>query len=237
MTIEGITEINHQPLQIPKSNRLSPAVSGDFDTFFLQSLLEPTAVEQLFNTPTPLTISSILPSTTDTSAMPIASPAATKPDTVNVTNQFAQTLLPYAKEAAKLIGLDPLLLVAQAMLETGWGQFIAKDINGNTSNNLFNIKANAENAQSVTVKTTEFINNIPKKTTASFKQYASMEQSLHDYIALIKDDPRYEVALLNTNDPEHYVNALQAAGYATDPNYAKKILSIYHSDKLQQVIQ
>ena len=236
MTIEGITVINHQPLHTPISKTLSPAITGDFDAFFLQSLIEPTAVERLFNTPTPLAISPRLQSTTDTSEMPIASPAATKPDIVNVTDQFVQTLLPYAKKAAQLIGLDPTLLVAQAMLETSLGQFIAQDINGNTSNNLFNIKANAENAESVTVKTTEFIHDIPMKTTASFKQYASMEQSLHDYIALIKDDPRYKTALLNTNDPERYVNALQTAGYATDPNYAKKILSIYHSDKLQQII-
>ena len=153
-------------------------------------------------------------------------------------DEFVTSIWPFAKQASNLIGLDPKILLAQAALETGWGQFIAKDTFGNTSNNLFNIKAHAENTdQSVKITTTEFIADTPIKLEASFKKYSSVEHSFNDYISLIKNNDRYKTALANADDPKRYMNALQNAGYATDPNYAKKIYSIYHGDELQHALE
>lgn len=45
------------------------------------------------------------------------------------------------------------------------------------------------------------------------------------------------MALANAENPEIYVSELNKAGYATDPNYSNKILSIYHGDELNQAIQ
>lgn len=150
-------------------------------------------------------------------------------------DQFVKSIWPYARQAAALIGLDPKILMAQVALETGWGRFIAKDVDGSSSHNLFNIKAhNAD--ESVQIKTTEYEDNMPIKITASFKKYVTAEHSFNDYIALIKGDSRYKNALSNVSDPNRYVNALYDAGYATDPGYAGKILSIYHGDELQQAL-
>lgn len=153
-------------------------------------------------------------------------------------DDFVKTIWPKAKEAASLIGLDPKILMAQAALETGWGKFITKDTDGTTSNNLFNIKSsNNSEYDSVQVKTTEYIADTPVNVSASFRKYPSIEHSFNDYISLIKGSERYQGALASAGNPENYVNELHKAGYATDPEYSTKILSIYHGDELNQAMQ
>lgn len=152
-------------------------------------------------------------------------------------DEFVKSIWPYAQQAASMLGLDPKLLVAQAALETGWGQYVTRDENGGSSNNFFNIKSTGKQQNdAVEVKTTEYVADIPVKTKALFKKYASVENSFADYVSLIKDNSRYEQALANANDPHRFIKALHDAGYATDPRYADKILSIYHGDELQQAL-
>lgn len=153
-------------------------------------------------------------------------------------DDFVKSIWPKAKQAASLMGLDPKILMAQAALETGWGKFVAKDADGISSNNLFNVKTGASKEfDSVKINTTEYIANTPIKMSASFRKYPSVEQSFNDYVSLIKGSERYQNALANAGSPELYVNELHKAGYATDPNYGSKILSIYHGDELNQAIQ
>lgn len=156
----------------------------------------------------------------------------------NTIDEFVKSIWPKAKQAASIIGLDPKILMAQAALETGWGKFVTKDVDGTSSNNLFNIKSgNSKEFDSVNVKTTEYIADTPIKINASFRKYPSVEQSFNDYISLIKGNDRYQNALASAANPELFVNELHKAGYATDPNYSTKILSIYHGDELNQAIQ
>ncbi|WP_392536973.1 glucosaminidase domain-containing protein [Legionella sp. 227] len=153
-------------------------------------------------------------------------------------DEFVKSIWPKAKQAASIIGLDPKILMAQAALETGWGKFVTKDVDGTSSNNLFNIKSgNSKEFDSVNVKTTEYIADTPIKINASFRKYPSVEQSFNDYISLIKGNDRYQNALASAANPELFINELHKAGYATDPNYSTKILSIYHGDELNQAIQ
>ena len=153
-------------------------------------------------------------------------------------DDFVKSIWPKAKEAASAMGLDPKILIAQAALETGWGKFIAKDADGTSSNNLFNVKTgNNKDFESVKVKTTEYIADTPINMTASFRKYSSVEQSFKDYVSLIQGSERYQSALANAGNPEAYVNELHKAGYATDPKYGNKILSIYHGDDLNQSMQ
>lgn len=156
----------------------------------------------------------------------------------SMVDDFVKSVWAKAKQAAASMGLDPKVLVAQAALETGWGKSVAKDSDGSSSNNLFNIKSGKNSHfDSVNIKTTEYIADTPIKVTANFRKYASVEESMNDYVSLIKDNGRYQNALANASNPERYVDELSKAGYATDPNYGKKILSIYHSDELNQAIQ
>ncbi|KTD82710.1 glucosaminidase domain-containing protein [Legionella waltersii] len=161
----------------------------------------------------------------------------TNPNTAGI-DGFVKSVWSMAKQAASVIGLDPKLLVAQAALETGWGKYVAKDTDGSTSNNLFNIKTGSNTEfESVKIKTTEYIADTPIKVNASFRKYPSVEQSFKDYISLIKGNERYQTALANSANPERYIQELNKAGYATDPNYSSKILSIYHDEDLNQAIK
>ncbi len=173
---------------------------------------------------------------------PVSEPLSTSQNNDNSLNpsvdDFVKSLWPYVKQAAVITGIDPKILLAQAALETGWGHFIAKDSKGESSHNVFNIKSISQNTEeSVDIKTTEYVANIPIKMIASFKKYPSIEQSVSDYVSLITSSVRYKTALSHTDSPNEYMNALQEAGYATDPNYAQKILSIYHGEELQQALE
>lgn len=151
---------------------------------------------------------------------------------------FVSSIWSKAKQAAASMGLDPKMLIAQAALETGWGQSVAKDSDGSSSNNLFNIKSGSNSDfASVKIKTTEYIADTPIKMSASFRKYDSVEDSFNDYVSLIKNNDRYQNAVANARSPERYVNELSKAGYATDPNYGSKILSIYNSPELNQAMK
>lgn len=143
-------------------------------------------------------------------------------------NNFVKTVMPFAKQVAKIIGIDPKLLVAQSALETGWGKHMIRDSNEVSAHNLFGIKAKATHADKVASLTTEYVNQQPVKEVADFKSYASMLESFLDYVSLLQTK-RYEKALANVEDPKAFLNELQNAGYATDPQYANKVFAIYEN--------
>jgi flagellar protein FlgJ len=149
---------------------------------------------------------------------------------------FIQRLLPAATQAAKQLGLEPLALIAQAALETGWGQRMFKTSAGVDSHNLFGIKATGNwQGDVAVVDTLEYRQGVAQKEKARFRAYDSPEHSLQDYVALIQQNPRYQAALDVASDTKSYFRQLQAAGYATDPNYAEKIVSVLEGKAFKQV--
>jgi flagellar protein FlgJ len=149
---------------------------------------------------------------------------------------FIQGLLPSAKKAAAVLGIEPLALIAQAALETGWGQRMFKNSDGASSHNLFGIKAQANwQGKVAVVDTLEYRQGVAQKEKAKFRVYESADQSLQDYVDLIRTNPRYQSALAVANDTKAYFQQLQAAGYATDPNYAQKILSVMEGSSFKEV--
>ncbi len=164
-------------------------------------------------------------------AMKIHGQDQLEPGALSVNKQlFIDQLMPHAQQAADELGVDANLLLAQAALESGWGKSVIKNANGESSHNLFNIKADKSWAgQQTRVATTEFSNGVPRKEVAGFRRYDSFKDSFDDYVAFIKSNPRYSQALQKAGNAGHYIRELQKAGYATDPRYAEKIMSIYHS--------
>ena len=142
-------------------------------------------------------------------------------------DEFVNTMLPMAKEAADRIGVDPRYLVAQAALETGWGKSVMRAQVGSSSHNLFGIKASSNwQGDSARAITSEFRNGAMVKETAEFRSYASYQDSFHDLVTLLQSNNRYQEVLKSADNPEQFVRELQKAGYATDPNYASKISQI-----------
>lgn len=142
-------------------------------------------------------------------------------------DEFVATMLPMAEQAAKRIGIDPRYLVAQAALETGWGKSVMRNTDGSSSHNLFGIKAtgNWEGGEARAI-TSEFRDGQFVKETAAFRSYDSYQDSFHDLVSLLQNNSRYQDAVKAADKPEQFVQELQKAGYATDPNYASKISQI-----------
>jgi len=140
---------------------------------------------------------------------------------------FVATMLPMAEQAAKRIGVDPRYLVAQAALETGWGKSVMRNSDGSSSHNLFGIKATGKwEGDSARAITSEFRDGQFVKETAAFRSYDSYQDSFHDLVSLLQNNSRYQEAVKAADKPEQFVQELQKAGYATDPNYASKISQI-----------
>lgn len=140
---------------------------------------------------------------------------------------FVAALLPQAKSAAARLGVDPQLLVAQAALETGWGRHLVQGADGASSHNLFNIKADHRwNGPSATVEALEYRDGVPLRERAQFRVYGSFADSFADYAEFLQQD-RYHAAVAAADSPGRYMRGLQQAGYATDPEYADKVLSVY----------
>ncbi len=150
---------------------------------------------------------------------------------------FTQMLWPHANKAAERLGVKPEVLIAQAALETGWGEKMIKDAYGNNANNLFGIKADYRwQGESVSVSTLEYRNGIAAKEQASFRAYTSLAESFDDYANFLQSSPRYQNALEHAAQPDQFLEKLQQAGYSTDPVYAQKIQSITQRDSFMQTV-
>lgn len=140
---------------------------------------------------------------------------------------FIQKLQGYAKLSATKLGVSTHVLLSQAALETGWGKSVIQ-LNDKTSHNLFNIKAGESwLGDKVSIKTLEYKEGRAYQKIAEFRVYSSYQDSFDDYVDLIKNSTRYQTAIKQATNPKLYLQALQKAGYATDPNYADKVMRIY----------
>jgi len=165
-----------------------------------------------------------------------SSDAASKP-AWNDPQKFARDVWPHARRAAEKLNVVPEALLAQAALETGWGRHVMNDGNGNTSFNLFGIKAGQNWAgNTVSKPTLEFRDGIAVRTIAEFRRYDDVAATFEDYVDLIRNSDRYEGVPGHDKDVAGFATALQESGYATDPKYADKINSVHASDTMQRVL-
>ena len=151
--------------------------------------------------------------------------------------QFVQTIWPIAQKVGKEMGVEPKAIISQAALETGWGKYIIHESDGKNSHNLFGIKSDKRwDGAAANVSTLEYRNGVAKKEIAAFRSYDSYEHSLKDYAKFVKNSSRYEDAVKQGSSIKGYAEGLQNGGYATDPNYAKKIQRIASGELLNTII-
>lgn len=142
-------------------------------------------------------------------------------------NDFVSRVLPAAEQAAQRLGVAPIALIAQSALETGWGQAVPRYADGSTSHNMFGIKAeDSWKGKTIGITTIEYVNGIAQRRQERFRAYDSFEESFSDYANFLSANPRYSQALQVGGDSGRFVEELQAAGYATDPQYANKLKGI-----------
>ncbi|MGH8549223.1 MAG: flagellar assembly peptidoglycan hydrolase FlgJ [Methylococcales bacterium] len=151
-------------------------------------------------------------------------------------DEFVEALRPHAIRAGRQLGVHPGVLLAQAALESGWGKKPIRHPDGQNSYNLFGIKANNRwQGPGTVVSTLEYEGGIARNQRARFRSYEGFADSFQDYVRFIQDNPRYGEALRSVDDPRKYVEALQKAGYATDPDYAAKVMGIFNQNRFAEL--
>ncbi|WP_110641413.1 flagellar assembly peptidoglycan hydrolase FlgJ [Salinicola sp. CPA57] len=139
---------------------------------------------------------------------------------------FLDSLAGPARKAEGASGVPAELILAQAALETGWGQREIPTASGGNSHNLFGIKAGRSWQGATTeITTTEYVDGRPIKMADRFRVYDSYADAFTDYARLIGDNPRYQ-GVVTASSPDMAAQALQQGGYATDPRYAEKLRGI-----------
>lgn len=152
--------------------------------------------------------------------------------------EFLQRLAPYAQQAADQASVSPATVLAQAALETGWGQHVISTPEGGSSNNVFNIKADTGwTGAKVNTQTHEYEQGERTSEQAQFRAYGSVAESFHDYVNFLQSNPRYQKALEAGRDAVQFAEELQQAGYATDPEYASKLKRIINGDAMKMIRQ
>lgn len=163
---------------------------------------------------------------------------AVAPSPEKTPESFVNSIWNKVKEVGQKLGVSPVAVLAQTVLETGWGKFIAKDRFGRSSNNLFNIKSSAHwRGATVPVSTNEYESGIRLRKQQSFKMYADKTASFDDYVKLIKNSPRYQSVLASGSDIDRFAKALQKSGYATDPDYGRKLIGLVNSPRFQSLVK
>lgn len=148
-----------------------------------------------------------------------------------VGKDFVEFVFREAQKNERKSRVPAAITTAQAILETGYGKAVPVDIySGEYSNNLFGIKAHGD-PNFVWVNTHEFVDGVKKSIVDKFMKYNSYEESISGRSDFFAKNKRYHF-LFDYTDPCDWARGLQSAGYATDPNYANKLISIMRREEL-----
>ncbi|GEK48001.1 flagellar rod assembly protein/muramidase FlgJ [Bisbaumannia pacifica] len=165
------------------------------------------------------------------SETPVEAPAerAASGERAEHVQAFVERLAEPARRASEASGVPAELILAQAALETGWGRRGIPTRDGGESHNLFGIKAGRHwRGETTEIVTHEYIDGQRTRISDRFRVYGSYAEAFTDYARLIGDNPRY-AGVTAAGNARQAAHALQAGGYATDPQYADKLISIMDS--------
>lgn len=153
-------------------------------------------------------------------------------------SEFVKAYYPYAKETERKTGISAKAILAQAALESGWGKaapgnmfFGVKDTDGiNGNEQLITTTEYSRRADlkfPVIISITPVVRNGQKwfkyVVKDYFRKYHTPEECFTDHANFFFKNPRYKKALEVKHDPYKFAEAIAAAGYATDPNYASTL--------------
>ena len=145
-------------------------------------------------------------------------------------NDFIAAIGPSARASMAKTRIPASFTIAEGALESGWGssQLAAQ------AHNLFGVKADPSwHGEVLTMRTREFIGGQPVIVPALWRKYPDWLSCMQDHAAFLLTNPRYETAF-SCSDSEAFAHAIAKAGYATDPDYAAKIIAVMHSHNLKQ---
>jgi hypothetical protein len=147
---------------------------------------------------------------------------------------YIASAVPLARTWRLRSGVPASVTIAQAILESGWGRSaLARD-----GNSQFGIKCFGWPGPIAigcrSYATSECDSTGCHPSVASFRMYRNLADSFADHDRFLRVNPRYQIALAVTADPDLFAQRLQQAGYATDPTYAAKLIGLMHTYNLYQ---
>ncbi|MFN8521758.1 MAG: glucosaminidase domain-containing protein [Chloroflexota bacterium] len=205
---------------VARANALTPhSIPEDGRVIVVLGGLAPTAAEV----------------TTDDSVSSSAVTAADEPlpEPTNTTEDeraFILTVAPGARHSQRGTGVPASVTLAQAILESNWGRSrLATE-----ARNLFGIKAFTRPGTDgvYAANTWEVYRGASVITREIFKAYKTIDDSIVDHGLWFIEQPRYAGALRVADDPRAFAYAINAAGYATDPAYAPKLIWLMNQHNL-----
>jgi len=143
---------------------------------------------------------------------------------------FIAAIGPAARASMSKTKIPASFTIAEAALESGWGksQLAAQAFN------LFGVKADSSWTGAVlAMPTREFLRGQWVMVPARWRKYSGWQGCLDDHAAFLLTNKRYKAAFAFASG-EPFARAVAAAGYATDPQYAQKIISVIRSHDLAQ---
>ncbi|MDE3022966.1 MAG: glycoside hydrolase family 73 protein [Pseudomonadota bacterium] len=146
-------------------------------------------------------------------------------------SDFINALASAAQESMKTTKIPASFVIAEGALESGWGQSMLAE-NGM---NLFGVKADPSwNGPTIEMRTREYLRGEWVIVPAKWRKYSTWLDCINDHAKFLLNNPRYEKAFAYTSDSIAFTRAIAAAGYATDPSYAAKIIAIIYGHNLIQ---
>jgi peptidoglycan hydrolase-like protein with peptidoglycan-binding domain len=143
--------------------------------------------------------------------------------------EFINSIKEGALKGQQEYGILPGLTIAQAILESGWGN---SDL-AVKAKNLFGIKAFSNwKGERITLPTTEWYNGQSVVVQADFRVYSSFNASIEDHNKLLSNS-RYKAVRLS-KDYKTACLEIYNCGYATDPKYPEKLISIIEANRLYE---
>lgn len=136
-----------------------------------------------------------------------------------------------AQQSAHVTGIPASFTIAQAALESAWGESQLSK----RGYNLFGVKADTSwKGEHLDMNTREYIKGKWVVFLAKWRKYSGWLECLNDHAQFLLNQPRYRLALTGKRTGEDFARQIQLAGYATDPRYAEKLITIIRQHKLEQ---
>lgn len=141
---------------------------------------------------------------------------------------FIRAIADPAQQSAKKSKIPASFTVAEAALESAWGGSLLAQ----AGHNLFGVKADKSwHGETLTMNTREYLKGKWVMVPALWRKYPDWLGSITDHAAFLMTNPRYRPAFEWTRG-EDFAYAVAKSGYATDPAYATKIVSIIRRHSL-----
>ena len=139
--------------------------------------------------------------------------------------RYIKLYAPIARKQMKVYKIPASITMAQGILESGYGEATL----ARKGNNHFGIKCHKD------WKGKKIFHDDDKENEC-FRSYRNPVKSYKDHSLFLVNRDRYRFLFdLNSKDYRSWAEGLKKAGYATDPEYSKKLISLIERFSLSEL--